>query len=451
MDDKDKQKNQSYSMANKYYHGTKAQESQTKPKKKKASVKKALITATCLTLAGTGLFFGGKAVYEKIKESQTPPDPPITGKPSDGLPVKKTQITLNNVDFIKEANTISWDECEGASYYRVNVNGEVFTTKQNSVVLDIGTEQDFIFYVQAVGDGTYYKNSEIHRVDSRTAPENYPIYKKISDNFKEIIEKLNAKINIDVCEIYNIEVNENNVTAQIAFRSGSNSRCNYTSISIDLEDYEVKDKSMQSLFELSKHLKQQKSLSFEMDLGYVAGSDPQENSDATRPFADAVLKKKLADEQLFGEKLITPLISDGYTLTPLYTSYVQIGGKVITSTGFRAKKDGGEKLVIIDGTITPRAKQESQGRHYATEFINGDYKYVSLEAHVYDSIPEYTSIYDKTYRVQTFTYTFDANFYYEKEFFGDLEETVANALSFYIEGKNKSVAKFTFPEAEQSM
>lgn len=80
MDNKDKQKNQIYSTVNKYYHGTKAQESQTKPKKKKASAKKALITATCLTLAGTGLFFGGRAVYKKIKESQTPPDTPITGK-----------------------------------------------------------------------------------------------------------------------------------------------------------------------------------------------------------------------------------------------------------------------------------------------------------------------------------------------------------------------------------
>lgn len=451
MDDKDKQKNQSYSMANKYYHGTKAQDLQTKPKKKKASVKKALITATCLTLAGTGLFFGGKAVYEKIKESQTQPDSPITGRPADGLPVKKTQITLNNVDFIKEANTISWDECEGASYYRVNVNGEVFTTKQNSVVLDIGTEQDFIFYVQAVGDGTYYKNSEIHRVDSKTAPENYPTYKKIVDNFKEIIEKLKAKSKIDVCEIYNIEVNENNVTAQIAVRFGSNLSCNYTSISIDLEDYEVKDKSMQALFELSKHLKQQKSLSFEMDSGYLVGTVPNAYSDTTRPFADAVLQKKLSHERLFGEKLITPLISDGYTLTPLYISYVQIGGKLVLSTGFRAKKDGGEKFVVIGGAIKPRDKQESQGRNYYKEFMNGDYKYASLEAHVYDSIPEYTSIYDKTYRVKTFTYKFDANSYYEKEFFGDLEETVANALSFYIEGKNKSVAKFTFPEAEQSM
>ena len=456
MDDKDKQKNQSYSMANKYYHGTKAQESQTKPKKKKASVKKALITATCLTLAGTGLFFGGKAIYEKIKESQTPPDPSITegqlGKepPSNKLPQKNTPLNLNELSFIKEANTVSWNECEGASYYRVNVNGNVFTTKQNSVVLDLGTEQDFEIYVQAVGDGTYYINSDILHIESRTAPENYPTCKKVSDNFKEIIEELNAKRNIKVLEIYNIEVNEDNVTAQFACRIGNNSRCNFTSIAIVLENYVVKNKSLQTLLEISEHLKQQEALSFDMEDGYRVGDDHEPNFNALKEFSDAVLNVKLNKEKVFGGEL-PQLISEGYTLIPLFTSYKGIARGLTVYTAFRATKDADEKFVVIDGTIMGKDKQESQGRNYYKEFLNGDYRSASFETHVYDSIPEYTSIYDKSCKKTELRGEIDGNSVNEKKFFGDLEETVVNAQSFYIEGKNKSLYKFSFPEAEQSM
>lgn len=90
--------------------------------------------------------------------------------PDCGTPITPTQLdaptNLNETDITSTSATLSWDAVANASSYVVTIvdggaYNETFTTTSPSInITGLTAETDYLWTVQAIGDGTHYTNSE---------------------------------------------------------------------------------------------------------------------------------------------------------------------------------------------------------------------------------------------------------------------------------------------------
>ena len=114
---------------------------------KKYSGKKKFLTALCLTAVGVGLFFGGKAIYNKINSNPNPnPNPNPNTNPSPvnpDNPVKpitpiEKQALENPVPMYNQVtNKLFWEPIPNASKYSLIVNGNTIETQETEHDLEI--------------------------------------------------------------------------------------------------------------------------------------------------------------------------------------------------------------------------------------------------------------------------------------------------------------------------
>ena len=90
--------------------------------------------------------------------------------PDCGTPITPTQLdaptNLNETNITSTSATLSWDAVANASSYVVTIvdggaYNETFTTTSPSInITGLTAETDYLWTVQAIGDGTHYTNSE---------------------------------------------------------------------------------------------------------------------------------------------------------------------------------------------------------------------------------------------------------------------------------------------------
>lgn len=181
------------------------------------SIKKTAAAIACLIILAAAAVFIIDALsdsfnvvfYPEKSKTQQQPDPEPTPDPEPSL----VQLAAPIVTYDQETNLLSWSEVENASGYRVTVNeqteGYGADTTEIEVTIDEG--DSYTMFVQALGDGEKYSNSEVSAINGERANLDQMYYEQIEDNIYKFFEDylLSGRNKIEIQDILNIDLKDN--------------------------------------------------------------------------------------------------------------------------------------------------------------------------------------------------------------------------------------------------
>ena len=318
------------------------------PKKNIAfKIYKSVQSISIIALLGTLIF----SVYSKTDNSNTGGD----GESPGSFVGVTTLDAPTELAFDPESSTLSWHNVENATGYQVDFNGSIYDVTETSISLTI-TVIDNTFKVKAVGDNSYYSDSEWSS----------PITYQMEQNALSVYEKVNIKL------------------GEVATRFG------YEIVSVlgikwvSLEPNEYGDNIQFSVFG-RKGAKENNYI--------VAFGCPNRESiaDMLNNFENAEFTGQEVDKIVFYEKTaecfvdgiandendtsqLKQLMNEGYTITPIIV-YTTEGEDVVKKFRYeltitcKAEKEGDVKYITATYRIDVLNKSSLEFRNYEDSLI----------------------------------------------------------------------------------
>ncbi len=336
---------------------------------KKFGVKKAIAIVSCLTVAGIGLFFGGKFIYQKLITEPTPRPTPVTPV----YPVKPIEAVKLEAPVIKynaETNFVSWNKIENAINYKLTINGEEFETTETSFQTNLKEQTDFKITVQALGDGKNYEDSSISVLEGYRENQDFVAFNKFNQNVVECFadyKDIDGTYNFH--KILNVECVDNKVNVLFEYNYAEIEDVNfYKTATFDLNGvYEMQDNSLQSVAKASDYFK---DLDIETDKGVM-----QLYYDS-----NGCYEKLLQDTKLNGK--LKDYLDQGYTATKLYSEVVLIGWdekRFAIDSVLKLSKNDDIKIVKIKHTIDQKFNKEYEIFQYMNAYVDGTAEDVTIQ------------------------------------------------------------------------
>ncbi len=343
---------------------------------KKFGVKKAIAIVSCLTVAGIGLFFGGKFIYQKLITEPTPRPTPVTPV----YPVKPIEAVKLEAPVIKynaETNFVSWNKIENAINYKLTINGEEFETTETSFQTNLKEQADYKITVQALGDGKNYEDSSISVLEGYRENQDFVAFNKFNQNVADYFanfKDLDGTYNFH--KILNVESSDNKINITYEYNYIGHEEVNfYRTATFDLNGiFAMQDNSLQSLAKASEYFK---NLDIKVDRGIMQLYDS----------SNACYEKLLQDEKLNG--ILKDYLDQGYTATKLYSEVAPIGGEYrkfdIKST-IKLRRNDEIKIVKTTHRVTQKHDDYMEIKDYINAYINNSFDGITISEEYFEEL-----------------------------------------------------------------